>query len=624
VSRVAPVRRAFAQADGTKRPTLTASNRRHWTCSVRGIAKALDRPLNTLPGRWTALRQAVDKLHHAPLGLTAKTLANHKANLRAALRWLSGTTGLPSRGVPLTPDWAALRDGITDKGLRQRLYGLMRFASAQGLAPGAVDDHLLAAYLRYRAETTALAADTKAHRSIARSWNRCAEAVQGWPGQRLQEPALPTRASGPPWESYPERLRGDLEAYLASLARPRRSRSDKRLPPARASTILTRRRELGAFIGKAVEIGMPLERLTSLSALLDPNVVRRVLDAYWKSNGDTPKTYTIDLAWELHAIAQTTRALPPEALAELDDLRAVLEEHRQGGLTDKNLALIRQVLSGDNWREVVRLPEALVAKAKAMQDHAPVKAALRAQLAIAIALLTVAPVRLKNLVEIRLEDNLIRPAGPDEPYWLVFPDYDVKNRVKLEFPLDEHVTALIETYVHEHRPVLLRDSNDAWLFPGEAGGHKTPSMFSEQITGAVLKATGLRLTVHQFRHAAAALILRQDPGNYEWVRRVLGHKNIQTTIKFYIGLETTQANELFGRIVRETATFGASPEDACRGDRSRSRGGRRGTGALGSAPASRACGSPEADGRRTCAGSHKPTSPAATAISSIILTGMGS
>ena len=80
-------------------------------------------------------------------------------------------------------------------------------------------------------------------------------------------------------------------------------------------------------------------------------------------------------------------------------------------------------------------------------------------------------------------------------------------------------------------------------------------MFSEQITAAVLKATGLRLTAHQFRHAAAALMLQNEPGNYEWVRRVLGHKNIQTTINFYIGLETTQASERFGEIVREHVTF---------------------------------------------------------------------
>jgi site-specific recombinase XerD len=159
-------------------------------------------------------------------------------------------------------------------------------------------------------------------------------------------------------------------------------------------------------------------------------------------------------------------------------------------------------------------------------------------------------------VRISLEENLIRPTGPEGPFWLVFPHYDVKNRVKLEFPLDAHGTSLIEEYAQEHRSVLLRGSNELWLFPGESGGYKTPSIFSEQITDTVQKATGLRLTAHLFRHAAAALMLQHDPGNYEWVRRVLGHRNIRTTINFYIGLETTQASERFGQIVRQHVTFG--------------------------------------------------------------------
>jgi integrase len=60
--------------------------------------------------------------------------------------------------------------------------------------------------------------------------------------------------------------------------------------------------------------------------------------------------------------------------------------------------------------------------------------------------------------------------------------------------------------------------------------------------------------VHQFRHAAAALILQNHPGNYEMVRRILGHKNVQTTINFYIGLETAEAARMFGEIVSARLT----------------------------------------------------------------------
>ena len=129
------------------------------------------------------------------------------------------------------------------------------------------------------------------------------------------------------------------------------------------------------------------------------------------------------------------------------------------------LRSIRQILSGSVWPEVVNLPYRLMAEARRLRDDAPIKAALKAQKAVAIALLTFAPIRCGNLASIKLEENLIRPGGPDEPFWLIFPKYDVKNRIRLEFPLDESLTALIEEYLYDHRPALLRGSNQLWLFP---------------------------------------------------------------------------------------------------------------------------------------------------------------
>ena len=72
---------------------------------------------------------------------------------------------------------------------------------------------------------------------------------------------------------------------------------------------------------------------------------------------------------------------------------------------------------------------------------------------------------------------------------------------------------------------------------------------STSIAERMLKETGIRITAHQFRHAAAAVILRAEPGNYEYVRRILGHLNVQTTTNFYAGLETFQAGKHFGELV---------------------------------------------------------------------------
>jgi integrase len=532
---------------------LSASVKRHWVCSLRQIAKWLDRPVEVTPARWTAIRLPVGQLHHARLGVTAKTVANHKSNVAAALRWFGKEYNVPSRGVALSAEWAVLRDGIGDRGRRARLFGLMRYCSGRSLMPASVSDAVVADYLRYRAETTSLATGSIAHRSIARAWNVSAGENPAWPARRLTEPPVKAQ-EGPAWEEFPEGLRRDIDKYLAGLGKIRRGPDGKRSRPCCPKTIKTRRAELVAVARMAVKIGTPIETLKSLAALVDPDVAEPVLDAYWENNGAEPKVYTIDLAWKLLSLARQV-GLGETAIERLDDIRATLEEHRHGGLTGKNLALIRQVLTEGIWSEVVSLPNALMRQARVDQAHAPLKAAVTAQLAVAIAILSFAPVRLTNLVSIELGKNLIKPGGPDSLFWLIFPHYDVKNRVDLNFEFDEALTTLIDEYIHEFRPTLVRGSNAAWLFPGVAGKPKTANMFSTQITERIRKATGVRMTVHQFRHACAAIYLKHHPGDYETVKRLLGHRNIQTTINFYCGLETTQANEAFGKIIRGHIKF---------------------------------------------------------------------
>jgi hypothetical protein len=392
-------------------------------------------------------------------------LANHKSNVRAALRWFGKEQNVPVRGVPLFAEWATLRDGIEDRGQRARLYGLMRYCSGRGIAPWMVDDTILDDYLRYRAETTALAFNNTARRSIARTWNACADAIQGWPLQRLTEPPIKAKA-GPAWVDFPEGLRQDVDAYLDRLAKPRRGLSGKRIRPCRPATIRTRRAELVAVARMAVRLHVPIESLTSLAALLHPNVVERVIEAYWQKSGNEPKVFTIDLGWKLLRIARETSCLDQAAIERLDEIRATLEDYRRSGLSEKSLKLVRLVLTDGIWSEVISLPNILMGQARCAKDYAPVKAALTAQLAVAVAILSVAPIRLGNLVAIELGENLIKPGGLNSPYWLVFPNYDVKNRVDLNFKFDEALTKLIDEYVHEFRPVLLRRSNASWLFPG--------------------------------------------------------------------------------------------------------------------------------------------------------------
>src|SRR5258707_1617133 len=117
---------------------LPKQTQRHWTTSLRQIAKALDKPLEVIPARLRAVRADLARLHHAPVGRTLRTLRNHKSNVKSALLWLAREKGIPAHGAPLSPAWEDLRAQIKDRFVRWRLSSFMRFCSASGIAPAKV------------------------------------------------------------------------------------------------------------------------------------------------------------------------------------------------------------------------------------------------------------------------------------------------------------------------------------------------------------------------------------------------------------------------------------------------------------------------------------------------------
>ena len=201
---------------------LPVQTRRHWVCSVRQVAKWLDRPAAEIPARWNAIRMSVRQLHHARVGVTAKTFANHKSNLRAALRWFGNEHGVPQMGARLTPEWARFRDGL-ERPIRVKLYNFIRYCSARGSDPSSIDDTIFQDYWTYRSELTGMACGNATRRPMVRAWNTCVAAREGWSLQPLTEP--PIKIAKPPWEEFPEGLRRDIDntisPVLPSRAAPR-------------------------------------------------------------------------------------------------------------------------------------------------------------------------------------------------------------------------------------------------------------------------------------------------------------------------------------------------------------------------------------------------------------------
>src|SRR5262245_33615501 len=529
--------------------SLPKSTRDAWCCSIRRLAKFLGRDPAQLPARLGALRYGISRLHHAQLGLSRKTLQNHIANLKAAVRHVLGQERLSGRGIALTPAWQSLYDQLSDRQLRLGLPGFMKYGSATGIDPWCVSETSVAAFIAYAAEVQFTVKPNDLHKQVTRCWNRARETVPGWPQITLIVPDFRIPPASLPWDAFERSFVEDVERHLSLLGGENLLDEDSPDQPCKPSTIKTRRNYLRLAASAAVKQGVPIESIRSLADLVSPSVVRLIIEHYLAKKDGKIVTFTIDMANRLYAIARTYVKAPEEQLRVLERFCLKLRPRRRRGLTEKNMAVIRAFKDPQNRARLRALPGRLFDEALAERD-ALVQAAVTAAIALAIQIELVAPMRLANLAALHLEKNIIRVGGPEPTHHLVIPPKGVKNDVPLEYPLPKVLSEMLALYLAVFRPRLCRRDNH-WLFPGELGGYKTNGTLRSQIIDRIVDELGIRVTPHQFRHLAAALILEKDPANYELVRRVLGHKNLQTTINFYVGLETVEAVRKFSAMVLE-------------------------------------------------------------------------
>ena len=529
--------------------SLSKSKREAWSCSVRRIAMYLERDPAQLIARLQALRFGISRLHHAQLGVSRKTLQNHIANFKAAIHHFTGIRQLSGRGVPMNPAWQTLFDKLQAKRLRLGLSGFLRYCSASAINPSAVSDETVDAFIAYVSEVQFSVKPKNIHKQVARSWNRARESVPDWPQITLTEPDFRAKPASLPLDAYPLSFRQDIERYLALLGGDNLLDEDAPDRPCKPSTIETRRSYLRLAATAAVNEGVAAATLTSLADLVTPRVVKKILEYYAAKKGGKIVTFNIDMAERLCSVAKTYVKAPEEDIRVLERYCTKFGRHRRHGLTPKNMTVIRAYKNPQNRKLLKALPAQLFDMALAEKD-ALIQAAVNAQIGLAIQILLLAPMRLANLAALSLEESVVRVGGKEPAYHLVIPDEDVKNDVPLEYPLPKVANEMLGLYLGVFRPRLCR-AEISWLFPGEADLHKKKGVLSEQIIDRITREIGVRATPHQFRHLSASFILERDPANYEFVRRVLGHKNLETTIRFYVGLEAVDAIRKYSAMVLE-------------------------------------------------------------------------
>ena len=138
-------------------------------------------------------------------------------------------------------------------------------------------------------------------------------------------------------------------------------------------------------------------------------------------------------------------------IAEMQEMAKTLRvEHK--GLTERNLARLWQFDDPNNVEALLNLPQRLFARAEAMRHGQ--RAAVLVQTAVAIAILLFAPMRMRNLSMIDIEQHLVRPGRKRDVLLIVFERSEVKNRQWLDYPVPDDAILWLERYLAEYRPLL--------------------------------------------------------------------------------------------------------------------------------------------------------------------------
>lgn len=455
----------------------------------------------------------------------------------------------------LTPEARQLLDQAPNRYVRAQLLGFVGYLCREARPLGEASQADLKAY---GAEITGLkvARAKQALRDAAIAWNKMIGS-SGWPQIRLLPP-ISSRALLR-FEDLPPSFRDDCSAYLSSRAEAAEADlfADNPTDPWAPATLRDRRGKLCQLACHYVLSGGRLNELKSLKDLFQGNAHKRILKSIEAQNGGRPNGHAANLAHNLLIIAKHYVHASDEATTAIRNAKNKFRP-KKTGMTSRNRSRLRSVLEDKALPKLLRLPTEFV---KTLDIQNPILAdAIRIQTALAIQIELVAPMRAKNLAALDIETQF--DFVSDTQCHIIIEGDQVKNDQTLNYVLGESFIRLFRLYVDVYRPILLGVNQSSSLFISRTGRTKNPAELAAQIQSFIKDQTGLRMNVHLFRHLTGYIYLLHYPGQYEPVRQLLGHKDIRTTVNFYVGLEEDAAFKRYGDILARLTAEDMSDQGA--------------------------------------------------------------
>ena len=217
------------------------------------------------------------------------------------------------------------------------------------------------------------------------------------------------------------------------------------------------------------------------------------------------------------------------------------------GMSEKNRRRLAQLDAPGVEQRMVS--HALIEMDKLARKKTPTRMdAVRYAKLLAIEILLLAPMRIDNAANLGLDQHFIWPPHRVGSIGILIPRNDVKNGVPLTYKIPQESAAAVYVFLDRFRPLLLSNNSRA-LFPGRGREAKRGDTLSGQIKKLLREELGIDWSAHTFRHLAVRIYIREHPGDYEGLRRLLAHLSSETTYQTYEGLDMLPAVERLDSII---------------------------------------------------------------------------
>jgi integrase len=544
--------------------TLPASRRRDILSAINRYLKETASFADTQEVRVPDVRQKLLKLEPAKLDISPKTWSNLKSNLLAGIELGHSGPVTKTTKVALTQPWEGLLRQVPDRRTREGLSRFMRFCSANNISPTQVDEEVLARFeIAVREGSFARRALTL-KRDVATLWNRLVERL---PEAKLTMLGLPIRRNPSRrirLDALPSSFAEDLRAHLkwASIKDPFADNARQR--PLSPRSLRLREQYVLSAITALVQSGVNPARILSLGDLTSPKAFMAILRKRLQDKNSRSSSYDEGLAKALVAIAKEWVQPGSDVLTELKRLKSRLPPLRPG-LTEKNKVVLREFNDPKMMHRLQEVPQLLWSRAE--RRPFSFRALAEYEAALAISILTFAPLRIANLAALEFGRTLHVPARDNVVTVIDIPGAEMKAGQSYMIELPPHLTKKLRIYHARLQAEYRRQPR--YVFDTGNGDSKLPASLSWLIQRTLRRELGIAMTAHQFRHVMADLLIANEPtaSSFETARQLLGHRNISTTIAFYTGQNTIRAGRYHQRLVQAKLAQ-AKPSNGRRGNAS--------------------------------------------------------